>query len=72
MLAATGRRCARPPREPCLKRPLCHTLCGAGGDLGLADAAFWEAAEAFEALLAREPRNVRALGNYGAPACSKF
>ncbi|PRW33600.1 hypothetical protein C2E21_7497 [Chlorella sorokiniana] len=36
-----------------------------GADLGLADAAFWEAEEAFEALLAQQPGNIRALGNYG-------
>ncbi|PSC74895.1 hypothetical protein C2E20_1800 [Micractinium conductrix] len=36
-----------------------------GGDLGRADAAFWEAADAWEALLAAQPGNVRALGNYG-------
>lgn len=33
--------------------------------MGLADAAFWEAARSFEALLALEPQNLRALGNYG-------
>lgn len=38
----------------------------AGADLGLVDAAFWEAEEAFEALLAQQPDNIRALGNYGA------
>ncbi|KAI7836874.1 hypothetical protein COHA_009274 [Chlorella ohadii] len=36
-----------------------------GADLGLADAALWEAEEAFEALLAQQPDNIRALGNYG-------
>ena len=41
----------------------------AGADLGLADAAFWEASEAFELLLAQAPRDLKALGNYGAYVC---
>ena len=32
----------------------------------MADAAFWEAEESFDALLALQPRNVKALGNCGA------
>jgi tetratricopeptide (TPR) repeat protein len=35
------------------------------GDFGVADAAFWEAADCFERALDLDPTNVRALGNLG-------
>ena len=36
-----------------------------GADLGVADSAFWEAAECFERALESDPSSVRALGNLG-------